>query len=136
MSVKETLKAAIRSLLLNKVRSFLTMLGVIIGVFAVISLVSLVGGMKNYIEDQFEGLGSNLLFVIGGKVNTSQGQGFNTAMMNSSLKEKHVDIIKTFRGVDDICKQGDPGVWSVLDKISGWLTEQLDVLRGGSCRMF
>ena len=96
MSVKETLKAAIRSLLLNKVRSFLTMLGVIIGVFAVISLVSLVGGMKNYIEDQFEGLGSNLLFVIGGKVNTSQGQGFNTAMMNSSLKEKHVDIIKTF----------------------------------------
>jgi putative ABC transport system permease protein len=96
MNVKETLKAATGSLLLNKVRSFLTMLGVIIGVFAVISLVSLVGGMKNYIKDQFEGLGSNLLFVVGGKIDMNQGQGFNTAMMNSSLKEKHADTIRTF----------------------------------------
>ena len=55
---------AIRS---NKVRSFLTTLGIIIGVAAVISLVSITGGAKNMIEGQLASLGANSLVVNSGK---------------------------------------------------------------------
>lgn len=55
---------AIRS---NKVRSFLTTLGIIIGVATVISLVSITGGAKNMIEGQLASLGANSLVVNSGK---------------------------------------------------------------------
>jgi len=54
---------AIRSLLANKLRSSLTMLGMIIGVGAVIVLMSVGAGLQNYITSTFEEMGSNLLFV-------------------------------------------------------------------------
>lgn len=92
MNAKETLSAATASLLLNKARSFLTMLGVIIGVFAVISLVSLVGGIQNYVQGQFEDLGSNLIFVVNGSISATPG-GFGGAMSSANLKEKHVNLI-------------------------------------------
>lgn len=59
---------AIRS---NKVRSFLTTLGIIIGVAAVISLVSITGGAKNMIEGQLASLGANSLAVKSGKITKS-----------------------------------------------------------------
>jgi len=93
VSVKETLSAALKSLLLNKIRSFLTMLGVIIGVFAVISLVSLVGGIQNYVEDQFNDLGANLIFVSSGNNNYRGGRpGQN--LSSSNLKEEHIELIE------------------------------------------
>ncbi len=54
---------AIKSLLSNKLRSALTMLGMIIGVGAVIVLMSVGAGLQNMITSTFEELGSNLLFV-------------------------------------------------------------------------
>ena len=100
MNVRETLKTSLDSLRLNKVRSFLTMLGVIIGVFAVVSLVSLVQGVKNYVQDQFEALGSNLIFVvsgnIGGGTNTFREYGKSFATIN--LKEDHVRLINSYAG--------------------------------------
>ncbi|MXZ12509.1 MAG: FtsX-like permease family protein [Candidatus Dadabacteria bacterium] len=59
---------AIRS---NKVRSFLTTLGIIIGVAAVISLVSITGGAKKMIEGQLASLGANSLAVKSGKITKS-----------------------------------------------------------------
>ena len=59
---------AIRS---NKVRAFLTTLGIIIGVAAVISLVSITGGAKNMIEGQLASLGANSLVVKSGKLTKS-----------------------------------------------------------------
>ncbi len=97
MNVKETLSAALKSLLLNKIRSFLTMLGVIIGVFAVISLVSLVGGIQNYVEDQFNDLGANLIFVSSGNNNYRGGRpGQN--LSSSNLKEEHIELIEKEAG--------------------------------------
>lgn len=58
---------AVKSLKSNKVRSLLTMLGVIIGVTSVILLVSIGSGLQGYITRQFEEIGSNLLFVMPGK---------------------------------------------------------------------
>ncbi len=95
MNVKDTLSSALKSLLLNKTRSFLTMLGVIIGVFSVISLVSLVGGIQNYVENQFENLGSSLLFVANGNISRSSRSTLGSAISSQNLEEKHVDIIKS-----------------------------------------
>jgi len=59
----EFLKMAVGSLLVNKLRSALTMLGMIIGVSAVIILMSVGAGLQNMIVSTFEELGTNLLFV-------------------------------------------------------------------------
>jgi putative ABC transport system permease protein len=63
MSLSESLRVAIGALLANRLRSVLTMLGVIIGVGAVIALVSFGQGVERYVKRTFESLGSNLLFI-------------------------------------------------------------------------
>ena len=73
MNLLESFRIAIRALNANKVRSALTMLGVIIGVAAVILLVSIGTGVQKQVTGSIEGLGSNLLFVFPG--NFSQGGG-------------------------------------------------------------
>lgn len=61
MSLKNTLKMAINSILSNKMRTFLTMLGIIIGVFSVIVMVSMGQGATASVTQSIEGMGSNLL---------------------------------------------------------------------------
>ncbi|NLO93100.1 MAG: FtsX-like permease family protein [Clostridiaceae bacterium] len=63
MKIIQSFFMAISSILSNKVRSFLTMLGVIIGVSAVIMLVSLGESAEKTITEQIEGMGSNLISV-------------------------------------------------------------------------
>jgi putative ABC transport system permease protein len=63
MKFIEFFNIAVRSLLVNKLRSALTMLGMIIGVGAVIILMSVGAGLQNMITSTFEELGTNLLFV-------------------------------------------------------------------------
>ena len=63
MKFVESFVIAIRSLFANKLRSALTMLGLIIGVGAVITLMSLGSGLQNYIASTFEGLGTNTVYV-------------------------------------------------------------------------
>ncbi|GAB4278843.1 MAG: ABC transporter permease [Candidatus Promineifilaceae bacterium] len=66
MNLVENLKLALSGLLVNKLRSLLTMLGIIIGVAAVISLVSVGRGVEQFVVGEFEGLGNNLLFIFPG----------------------------------------------------------------------
>lgn len=68
MQLTENLTIALRSLAVNKMRSVLTMLGIIIGVGAVIALISVGQGFESYINEQFAGLGTNLLFVAPGSM--------------------------------------------------------------------
>jgi putative ABC transport system permease protein len=63
MDLLESLRVALRTLGANRVRSALTMLGVVVGVAAVILLVSIGTGVKTTVTGQLEGLGSNLIFV-------------------------------------------------------------------------
>ncbi|EMT39221.1 putative ABC transport system permease protein [Thermoanaerobacter thermohydrosulfuricus] len=63
MRYVEALKIAIRSILSNKMRSFLTMLGIIIGVTAVIALVSIGQGSTRSVTSQIQSMGSNLIMV-------------------------------------------------------------------------
>jgi len=63
MNLWETIKVAWEGIASNKVRSLLTMLGIIIGVAAVIVMVAISAGTEATIEEQITGLGSNLVFV-------------------------------------------------------------------------
>lgn len=71
----QAINSAFSAILANKLRSFLTILGIVIGVMSVILLISLVSGLKTYITSQIEGLGSNLLFVIPGKIGGARSPG-------------------------------------------------------------
>ncbi|MEK6545001.1 MAG: ABC transporter permease, partial [Nitrospinota bacterium] len=62
---------ALESIMLNKVRSFLTMLGVMIGVASVILLVSLGEGTREYVSKELMGVGTNLLVITPGKTETT-----------------------------------------------------------------
>lgn len=63
MNLANTFAISLKAILLNKKRSFLTMLGVIIGVGSVVLLTSLGTGLQAYVQDQFASLGTNILFV-------------------------------------------------------------------------
>jgi putative ABC transport system permease protein len=75
MDYKVLIKLALRALAANKLRSILTTLGIIIGVFSIILLVSLGSGLQTYITDQISGLGSNIIFVIPGPKGGSRSAG-------------------------------------------------------------
>ena len=75
MNVWESVRIALRSLFVNKLRAALTMLGIIIGVAAVIVLVSIGRGLQQFISDEFESFGSNLLFVFSASPGTSASDG-------------------------------------------------------------
>ena len=64
MNVAQSFKLALKSLRTSKMRAFLTMLGIIIGVGAVIVILALGNGMTNLMNDQFEKMGANLIEVI------------------------------------------------------------------------
>jgi putative ABC transport system permease protein len=72
MNLLQTLPVAIRALLRNKTRSFLTTLGVVIGVASVISMVAIGEGAKAGVEKVFSSMGTNLLMVMSGST-TSGG---------------------------------------------------------------
>lgn len=61
----ENIRVALIGLRSNKLRSFLTMIGITIGVAAVIVLVSVGQGVERFVREEFEGIGANLLFVFG-----------------------------------------------------------------------
>ena len=74
--ILQSFRMAFSSILSNKMRSFLTMLGIIIGVVAVVVLVSLVNGATSSVTSQIQGLGSDLLTVnITSKGNDSLSMG-------------------------------------------------------------
>lgn len=90
MDLLSTVQMAWRSLLVNKMRSFLTMLGVIIGVGAVIAMVALSQGTSSGITDRISSMGANLLTISAGG-SSGPIRGVSTAQ----LTNKDVEAIKT-----------------------------------------
>ncbi|MCL2063126.1 MAG: ABC transporter permease [Candidatus Cloacimonetes bacterium] len=64
MSLIEIMQIALKSLLKNKTRTFLTMLGIIIGVGAVITMLAIGQGAKRLIEDQIQSVGTNVITIM------------------------------------------------------------------------
>lgn len=75
MRILKTIQIAWKGLARNKLRSLLTMLGVIIGVAAVIIMIAVSTGTERTIEEQITGLGTNLLFVQSAPTRGGPGQG-------------------------------------------------------------
>ena len=91
MSVGQSFRLAIKSLLTSKMRALLTMLGIIIGVAAVIIIISLGDGMQTMINDQFNKMGTNLLQV------QIMGRGSSRTVTDEDMyavKEANPDCIK------------------------------------------
>ncbi|MDD5189987.1 MAG: ABC transporter permease [Dehalococcoidales bacterium] len=80
MNMLETIKTSLRAIIANKMRSGLTVLGIIIGVAAVISLMSIGRGAQAAVTSNIESLGTNLLFVTAG----ASTQGFVRGGMGSA----------------------------------------------------
>ena len=86
---------AVEALRANRMRSALTMLGVVIGVAAVVILVALGSGAKQEVEDQVEGLGSNIIIVVPGKFE------LGSAPSVSRLTLEDVDVLARVVGDPD-----------------------------------
>ena len=105
MKINSTLKIAFRALRRNKLRSVLTALGIIIGVGAVIAMVSIGNGAKAQVEAQIASLGENVILIFSGSVTAS---GVHTGWGSAgTLKIEDADAIR--REV--------PGVIAVSDEI-------------------
>jgi putative ABC transport system permease protein len=91
MSIKNLLKIAMNALLRNKLRAFLTMLGIIIGVASVIAMLGIGQGSKLSIQQQIAGMGLNLVTVIPGSQERG-GVQFGASTMQS-LTESDVTAI-------------------------------------------
>jgi putative ABC transport system permease protein len=92
VSFAEAWRVAIDALRASRLRSGLTMLGVIIGVGAVVILVAIGTGAKQTVEQQVEGLGSNLLLIVPGRVD------FGAAPTVSRLRLEDVDAVTRIVG--------------------------------------
>ena len=98
---------ALRALRSNKLRAALTMLGIIIGVSAVITLVSVGRGVERYIGDAFGSIGTDLMFVLpGSPKDTSSGPPSQVVQGNvvigPALSMKDVEALKDQRRVPDV----------------------------------
>ena len=116
-----TFRQAIQNVWSNKLRTFLTMLGIIIGVGAVIAMVSLGLGMQEKVKENISSMGSNLLIVMsGGRTANGQriasGSGAHLTYDDAKAIEKNVDGIKYVA----------PGVQSSYQLVAGnqnWNTQ-------------
>lgn len=92
MRAAEGLRVALEALRANRLRSALTMLGVVIGVAAVVVLVAIGTGAKHEVTSQVEGLGSNIVIVVPGKF------AFGSAPTVSRLTLTDVDALGRILG--------------------------------------
>jgi putative ABC transport system permease protein len=91
MEFRESLDVAIGAVIANKMRSALTMLGIIIGVGAVITMVALGEGAQRAVQERIQALGSNLLFV--GPGSSRSGHVHLAAGSSINMKRKDIDAL-------------------------------------------
>jgi putative ABC transport system permease protein len=113
MSVFMTLLIALKALSRNKMRTMLTMLGMIIGVGAVITMVALGKGAQSTIEEQVKAAGTNLVMVMAG--NFTQGGVRQGGGMSTTLTVEDAQALRGVEGVQYLA----PGVQSRAQLIAG-----------------
>lgn len=89
-----TFKIALKALLINKTRSALTILGIVIGIASVILIVSIGKGAENLILNEISSFGSKMIAVAPGKTGEKPGPQNMLEMLTPSLKEKDFFAIK------------------------------------------
>lgn len=117
MDLMSTLQMAWRSLLVNKMRSFLTMLGVIIGVGAVITMVALSQGTASGITERISSMGANLLTITAGG-NSGPIRGTNTAKLTNG----DVEAIKSLPLVKCVAAESSISSATIARNSDTWTT--------------
>jgi putative ABC transport system permease protein len=116
----QVLRVAVRALLRNKLRSFLTTLGVIIGVSAVIAMVAIGEGAKARVEEAFASMGSNLLIILSGTTSASGAHGGFGSMPTLTW-----DDLKAIRSEASAVRYASPQLRSnqqVISEDQNWAT--------------
>jgi putative ABC transport system permease protein len=98
MNVLMVLRIALKALRVNKLRSALTMLGMIIGVAAVIAMLAIGAGAQERVREQIKNLGSNLILILPGSV-TASGVRLGTGAAQTLSEEDAVAIAREVEGV-------------------------------------
>ncbi|MHB0977968.1 MAG: ABC transporter permease [Minisyncoccota bacterium] len=107
MTYKDILQEAYIALSANKSRTFLTMLGIIIGIGSVIAMVSIGQGAQQSIESSIQGLGSNLLTIYPGALQPGRGIVSSGRGSAQSLKNEDVDLLSAIPGVSLVAPELD-----------------------------
>jgi putative ABC transport system permease protein len=126
MSLFNIFTIALKAIFVNKTRSFLTMLGVIIGVGSVVLLTSIGTGLQSYVSDQFSALGSTTLYVVPGNPFSGGGNSESALVERTKpvLKRSYLDqILRNNRdtlttGVATALSSGEAKYGSVTKKVS------------------
>lgn len=95
--IKEYFKIAIKTIATRRIRSWLTTIGIMIGVFLIVALISLSQGLKNAVLQQLSMVGKDLLIIMPGDISN-----FNSLMGGNKLTEEDLKIIKQTEGVQKI----------------------------------
>ncbi len=99
MNPKDLFHETYTSLASNKVRSGLTMLGIVIGISSVIAMVSIGAGAQAQIQSSIEGLGSNLLTILPGIVQPGRGIVSSGRGSAQTLKNTDADALRQIDGI-------------------------------------
>jgi len=95
--IKESVRLALGTFRAHKLRSFLTVLGVTVGVFTIIAVVSIITGLNNSMSDQIESLGSNVIYVSKFK------PGIQIGMRSSSERNRKGLTFEDAEAIRDAC---------------------------------
>jgi len=109
MTWKYTIKTALKGLTTNRSRSFLTILGIVIGITAIMLVVSLGAGAQALILGQVQGLGTNTIAIIPGREPT--GPSDVSSLYSDSLKQKDLVALKN--------KANVPNLKSIMPTVMG-----------------
>ena len=92
-------KSALDDFSRNKLRTFLTSLGILIGVFSVVVLIALGLGLKKYISDQFEAMGKNSIFLVPGRVLSGGGFTGSVSSVAGRFDDRDLQTLKKINNV-------------------------------------
>jgi len=118
MKLFNLIRIALRALRRNKLRAFLTMLGIIIGVGAVIAMVAIGQGSKKSIQDQLSSMGSNMITV---RPNSNQTPGGGARLDASTVQSLTLDDIKAIQSQAQYINAVSPAVQGRGQAINGAL---------------
>ncbi len=107
MTTSDILHETFSALTANKVRTSLTMLGIVIGIGSVIAMVSIGQGAQNSIQSSIEGLGSNLLTIYPGAIQPGRGIVSSGRGSAQSLKNEDTEVLRTIDGISLIAPELD-----------------------------
>jgi len=102
MIISDLFQETYNAISINKVRSGLTILGIVIGIGSVIAMISIGQGAKGAIQSSIEGLGSNLLTIMPGFIQAGRGIVSSGRGAAQSLKNEDVEALRQINGIADI----------------------------------